>query len=157
MQRFALQCQLTTEPGRNIHASIDVAEVIGSITGCRSNCSCLQTSDFCFTASPSDAFKSEQPPVPRRPRLFLSERWVSRSPTFSFWQAVSFVSVPVWPLRRAVHQRSSRPAQVFPQSERDRSLPRSSMTGKFGGDADWGSWALFAFCEVGWGARRPAK
>jgi hypothetical protein len=27
MQRFALQCQLTTEPGRNIHASIDVAEV----------------------------------------------------------------------------------------------------------------------------------
>jgi len=28
MQSFALQCQLTTELGRNIHASIDVAEVV---------------------------------------------------------------------------------------------------------------------------------
>ena len=27
MQRFALQRQMTTEPGRNIHASLDVAEV----------------------------------------------------------------------------------------------------------------------------------
>src|SRR6266404_1488132 len=112
---------------------------------------------FCFTASPSDTFKSEHPPVPRRPRLFLPERWVSKSPTFSSWQAAWFVSVPVSPLRRAFHRRSSRPAPAFPQSKRDLSLPTSSMTGKFGGDADWGSWARFAFCEVGWGERRPAK
>src|SRR5882762_5572668 len=75
----------------------------------------------------------------RRARLFPLEKVVSRFLIFSFWQAVWFVLVPVLPLRRADHQRSIRPAPAFPQSGRDRSLPTSSMTGKFGGDADWES------------------
>ena len=33
----------------------------------------------------------------------------------------------------------------------------SSMSGKLERDAGWGSCALFAFCEVGWVERRPAK
>src|SRR5258708_32418736 len=43
---------------------------------------------FCFTASPGDAFKSEHPPLPLRPRLFPPAKWVSRCPVFSFCQAV---------------------------------------------------------------------
>jgi hypothetical protein len=105
----------------------------------------------------SNTFKSGHPPVPRRTRLFLPEGSAARYPTFSSWQAAWFVSVPVSPLRRAVHRRSSRPAQVFPKSTRDPSLLGPLMSGTFGRDASWGSRVLFAVCEVGLGARRPAK
>ena len=105
----------------------------------------------------SNAFKSEHPPVPCRTRLFLLAGSAARFPIFSFWQVVSFVLIPASPLRHAVHRRSSRPAPVSPKSNRELSLPRSSMSGKLESVADWGSSALFAFCEVGSGAHRPAK
>src|ERR1700722_6546119 len=117
---------------------------------------------FRFIVSRGPNFKADHLPavwsrVPYRTHLFPLERWVSRSPIFSFWQAVWFVSIPVWRLRRAAHQRSSQRVPAFQRSGNDLNLPMSSMMEKQGNDVDWGASPPRAFCATGLGARRPAK
>src|SRR5580692_5775748 len=87
----------------------------------------------------------------QRARLFLPDGEAGRSPAFSSWPAAWFASVPVSPLRRVVHQRSSQPAPAFQRSVHGLNLLMSSMMDKQGTNVEWEAWPLFAFCTMGLG------
>jgi hypothetical protein len=91
-----------------------------------------------FCRSRSNAFKSEHPCHAEHVCFFLRDRPGETQPSHLGNQRGSFQSQFC---RRAVRSTdgSNRPAEVFPKSKRDPSLPRPSMSNEIGCDADWRS------------------
>jgi len=86
---------------------------------------------------------------------FLMDRSANPQPSHLARSVVRFN--PSFAAASCGHRPRSRPAQAYTLSELDRSLPRSSMTGKFGRNADGESRALFAFVPWVWEHSVPQK